>query len=70
MTVKTSKQKFKVTCKYCGKTRVWTFEPSPDFQTMDDIIEYDYEYSCESCGCSVRVYEALSAEDLEKLEYE
>lgn len=49
--------KHKIDCKYCGHRFDWTFEPDNDFQTMDDIIKYDYETLCPQCQCPVRVSE-------------
>ena len=64
------KKEFKVQCRYCGHTQTWTFIPDEEFETMDDIIEHEYEYLCNSCGCGVRVSEALSADKLEELGYD
>lgn len=59
----TSSQKSKKTdvlchCTYCGKSQVYHFEENRDFETFEDVLEYDYEMVCEYCGCNFRINEA------------
>lgn len=61
---------FTVQCRYCANIQQWTFEPDAEFKSMEDVLEYDFEYTCEKCGCSVRVYDGMTPEDLSDLGYE
>lgn len=62
--------KHNLNCKYCGKSFDWTFVPDSDFETLDDILEYDYEVLCPQCGCNIRVNESLTEEGRIKLRLE
>ncbi len=46
-------------CKYCSHTQTWHFVPEQDFESMDDVLEFDYEVSCDHCGCPIRINESL-----------
>lgn len=50
---------FVLHCKYCANTQNWKFEPEQDFETMDDVLEFDYEVTCYQCGCPIRINESL-----------
>lgn len=52
---------YKVACKYCGHIQTVTLSDlnNSDIECLNDAIEYDQEYECASCHCSVRLSEAL-----------
>ena len=64
-----NKQTFTVGCQYCGHVQDWTFKPDDETESMADILKYDYEYICSSCGSPVRVNEALSPTVLQQYGY-
>ena len=55
---------FEIHCSYCAYTFNWLFTPSNDFESMDEIIKYDYEELCPRCNCPVRINESVSYDDL------
>lgn len=58
-----------VVCKYCGKKDHYLFTPDDDISSFDRLLEYDCEYICKSCGCPVRLNEAVDDVILKRYGY-